>query len=221
MRRFYVYLHRRPDTGAVFYVGSAGEKVYPEPCKPYKRARDANPGRRTVAWRAVVAEAGGFVLEVVSEHGSDAEARAAELAEMDRHPHGALVNQRRQIIEWNDEKRARHARSGEAHPNSGKTLSPETCRKKSEALTGERHHLKGKKLPSAWVGNLARAKMGVLNPYFGKPSPPSKAVQNTVTGAVYPSIARAAKAEGLTSAQLYQYLDGTVRNPTPLVKCDG
>jgi len=44
----------------------------------------------------------------------------------------------------------------------------------------------------------------------------SKSVQNTETGAVYGSIAEAARAEGLNAKTLYQYLDGTRRNLTPL-----
>lgn len=218
MMRYYVYVHRRADNGEVFYVGSAGEKVFSGPSKPFKRARDAAL-RRTSSWHNVVNDAHGFSYEIISEHKTDEEARAAELAAMDNYKSESLCNQRRQAIEWGDEKRLRHGRYGSAHGNFGRKLSKETCEQKSKSLLGDKHHLFGKELPSDWVAAIAAAKVGEKNPYYGKPTAVSKRVMNVMTGVVYASIYRAAKAEGIAPGKLYSILDGHTKiNTTSLVR---
>lgn len=218
MKRFYVYRHCRKDTGIVFYVGSGSEKIYDGPSAPYKRARDTHVTRRSAEWLATAAAAGGFIVEIVSEHETDAGARQAELEEMSQHT--TLVNKRRQALIWSEEKRTRHGRKGALHANYGTKLSTETRAKKSQSLSGDKHHLKGKKLPDQWVAHIAAAKVGNKNPQFGKATPISRKVLNTATGAVYASIARAAKAEGISPGMLYQYLDAnsSCHNHTALVK---
>lgn len=216
---YYVYIHRRADNNEVFYVGSAGEQRSANPSRAYKRARDGRGKRRTNDWRYAVDEAGGFVWGIISEHDADDACRAAEIEAISRYDSKWLVNQRKQAIVWGENKRRCHGRRGSHHPNFGKKLSVDTCRKKSESLGAERHHLKGKKLPDSWRRNIAKGKIGKKNPMYGKNGaehPMSKSVQNTETGAVYGSIAEAARAEGLNAKTLYQYLDGTRRNLTPL-----
>jgi hypothetical protein len=106
--------------------------------------------------------------------------------------------------------------SGENHPNWQKKLSAETRRRKSEAISGDKHFLKGKKLPESWKANLAAAKVGWRNPYFGKHSPISRKVINVVTEVVYASAIEAAKAEGFVYQTLYNMLAGYRMNHTSL-----
>lgn len=219
MMRFYVYVHRRADTNAIFYVGSAGERVYPAPCKPYKRARDTNHERRTGPWRDEVEAAGGFTFEITQEYETDDDARAAELSLMASFPTGTLVNRRLQVIGWSADKRERHARRGDRHPNFGITFSEETRRKKSAAVSGDLHFLKGVTLPAEWVANLAAAKVGALNPRYGKTgagATRSRPVIDTKTKAKYVSVTTAADAIGINMKTLYNMLSGHRPNRTSL-----
>lgn len=68
MGEFYVYVHRRPDTGAAFYVGKG------------KGRRAWVKQHRNPYWRAVVAKAGGYLVETKVERIDE---EAAHLAEME------------------------------------------------------------------------------------------------------------------------------------------
>lgn len=67
---------------------------------------------------------------------------------------------------------------------------------------------KGQKLSLEWRANLAKGKLGSKNPFFGKLTPISKKVKNTITGIVYPSITTAAKVENIPLTILYNCLEG-------------
>jgi hypothetical protein len=68
-RSFYVYLHTRVDTGAVFYVGK-GKK---------KRAWNASRFHRNEHWQRVVAKSGGFLVSFQKQFLSEKEAFDLEI----------------------------------------------------------------------------------------------------------------------------------------------
>jgi hypothetical protein len=68
-RSFYVYLHTRPDTGAVFYVGK-GKK---------RRAWNASPFHRNEHWQRIVSKAGGFSVSFQKQFLSEEEAFHLEI----------------------------------------------------------------------------------------------------------------------------------------------
>jgi len=212
---YYVYTHTSVETGKVFYVGSAGERIYKNPSKKYKRAHSFDLNRRTKEWAVVAKEQSNIIVSIVCECDSDEQARKKELLLISEYGIDSLVNQRKQAIVWNESKRISSGAKGNAHPMFGKKAKIETKKKKSASLSGENHHLYGKKLPEDWKRNISEAKKGSKNPYYGKPSPPSKKIRNKLTGEIYPSISRAAKDFGITPSSLYQYMDGSRKNKTP------
>lgn len=223
---FYIYRHIRRDKDEVFYIGKGTFT------KRHKYDR-AHAEKKNPLWRSVVAKCGGYDVEMMMEFDTEAECFAKErefIALYGRRDtgKGTLCNltdggEGHLGIVISDERRRKMSDlvSGERHPNFGKMLSPETCRKKSEAIKGEKHHLYGKRLSEEWKDHIRQSKFGADNPMYGKTgfaSAVSKAVRNTETGAIYGSVQEAAKAEGLTASALYQYLDGTRKNKTPLVR---
>lgn len=71
-RTFFVYQHRRPDTGEVFYIGK-GTRT---PLKKYVRANTTC--RRNIHWCRVVEKAGGFTSEVLVDFFVESDALAFE-----------------------------------------------------------------------------------------------------------------------------------------------
>ncbi len=208
----YVYIHRRESDGRIFYVGKGAAKRAHETCS------------RNVHWRRTVAKHG-LIVEIIMTCENDKEAQAQEIrliAEIGRRDlgMGPLVNMtdggegHTGIIVSEELRRIRSVNS--SGPRSPEWVKAIRAARKNGGNGGVVKH--GDKLPASWVANLAAAKVGDKNPWFGKPSPPSKKVRNTKTGAIYDSIARAAAAEGVSVKALYQYLDGSRRNRSPLVR---
>lgn len=56
---YYVYLHRRRDTGEVFYIGKG---------RLHRAKKKTASGNRSKQWLAVVEESGGFEIEYVAEN---------------------------------------------------------------------------------------------------------------------------------------------------------
>lgn len=224
---YYIYRHIRPDTNQVFYVGKGRNRR-----GRYLYERSKSKDRRNKYWWNIVRKnKGEYIVEIVAEFETQESCDAKEIEFIALYGRsnlkgGTLCNLTdggdgsTNIVHSEETKaKLRAAVADGKHPNFGKKLSAETCRKKSEAVKGEKHHLYGKTLPKEWVRNLAKGKLGEKNPWFGKPSPVSKKVKNTRTGAVYDSIARAAKAEGIKPGKLYSILDGhTKTNTTDLVR---
>lgn len=208
---YFVYLHRRPDTGAVFYIGK-GTRTH---AKQYGRASVAR--RRSSFWHAVVEKAGGFTVEVIADFWTEDDAfdmERALIAQYGRRSDGGslcnltLGGEGHAGLPISASARAKlsAAFSGERHFNWGKRLSEETCRRKSESMKTSPHNLKGKTLPPEWRAALAAGKVGAKNPRFGKTGAEatrSKRVRDRATGAVYDSVALAAAALGVNVKTLY------------------
>lgn len=114
---FYVYVHRRDDTGEIFYVGK-GSRLKED--RPFKRAFDESNGRSNF-WKGVVSKAGGRVVEIVgvlpTEEGAFVLEKALIRHYRRRSDGGTLVN----LTEGGD-------------GVSGVISSPETIRKRSEGI---------------------------------------------------------------------------------------
>ena len=222
MAKYYVYQHIKKGSGIVFYVGSAKMK---ENGIKTKYPRAFNFSKRSKWWIAEYEKCNGNVrVKIVSHHDTVESSCAEELRlisviGMACKGTGTLVNRRKQSIVWTEEKRVVSGLSGVNHPNYGKHLSDETKAKKSKALTGDKHHLYGKKLPSSWVENIRNSKLGKQNPMFGKTGkdhPATRRVFNVKTSKVYESVQEAADRCGYKMKTLYNWLSGHRKNPTNL-----
>lgn len=219
MWRHFVYLHQRQSDGVTFYIGK-GSMPKKAKSQAYDRAYETTSRNRI--WQRTVAKHG-IQIEIVASCIDDSEAQRLERAlilAIGRRDLGLgpLINLTdggdgsAGIIQTNSARAKRSAAA--SRPRSPAWIASIRAARRGGGNGGVVKA--GDKLPESWKANIAAAKIGVLNPFFGKPSPPSKKVVNRDTGAVYDSIARAAKAEGVPAYMLYQYLDGTRRNRTPL-----
>jgi hypothetical protein len=217
MWQWFVYLHRKADDGEPFYVGKGRLKK-----GVHERAFVTE--KRSVLW-ARTFNKHGRIVEIVASCISDKAAQDIErclIGEIGRRNLGLgpLVN----LTDGGDghaglikpaetlAKLSEHAKK----PRGKAWIASMRAARKNGGNGGVVKH--GDKLPEKWVQSLSRSKIGDKNPYFGKPSPPSKKVKNLHTGAVYDSISRAAAAEGLSVKALYQWLDGSRLNRSPLVR---
>ena len=220
---FFIYVHRRNDTGEVFYVGK-GTRTHK---KQYERAYVSK--KRSQFWTAIVAKAG-YSIELIADYFTEADAFEAERTLIGIHKRrcdgGTLCNltlggegsvglpKSAETLE-----KLRAASSGERHANWGKKLSLETCRRKSESMKISPLNLSGKKLPDWWKQKMADAKVGAMNPMYGKTgaaSPVSRKVQDRISGVVYDSVLLASEAQGFKMNTLYNWLSGRRTNPTSL-----
>lgn len=221
MWRHYVYIHFKASDGQPFYVGKGAMRKRDKIDTYYRACEDHFTNKH---WQRIV-DKYGIVINIIASCINDLEAQRLEkeiIAIIGRADlgNGPLVNK---------------TDGGEG--SWGFIPSEETRRKRSIASSGPRSEAfkiairkarknggnggvvkLGDKLSEEWRKNLAKGKLGDKNPWFGIPSPPSKKVKNTHTGAIYDSIYRAAKAENINPKTLYQYLDGTRRNKSPLVR---
>lgn len=222
-RTYFVYQHRRLDTGEIFYIGKGTRTER----KQYERAYTSD--NRSKFWRNITAKTD-FSVELIVDFFVEADAFAIERELISAHKRrldgGTLCNltlggEGHAGLSPSAETRAKlsAAGSGEKHYNWGKKLSPETCRRKSESLKASPHNLRGKKLPDWWRQRIAVAKVGELNPMYGKTGaehPNSRKVIDRATGATYDSVQLAADALGFKMKTLYNWLSGHRKNPTTL-----
>lgn len=220
--RFFIYQHKTADTGTVFYIGKGTLKN-----GTFERAHVSK--RRSKFWQAIV-ERHGLVVEVLESFGTEEAAfeRERQLIALHRRraDGGTLCNltaggEGHLGLTASPETRAKlsAAFSGENHPNWGKQLSAETCRKKSDTMKASPHNLKGKKLPDWWKQRIAAANVGELNPQHGRrglDSSRSRAVANTGYGYVFSSVSEAADFFGIKMKTLYNMLSGHRPNPYQL-----
>lgn len=215
---YFIYLHTRNDTGEVFYVGK-GTRAH---TKQYQRAFVTK--KRNKFWQAIVDKAG-FTVYLYADFFQEAAAFDMErdlIAHYKRaHEGGTLCNltlggEGHAGLTASAVTRAKlsAAFSGDKHPNWGRKLSAETCRKKAETLRASSKNLRGKKLPDWWKQRIAAGKRGALNPFFGKRTSISRKVAGD--GVEYASVSEAADALGLKMKTLYNMLSGHRPNRTNL-----
>lgn len=220
---YFIYLHTRNDTGAVFYVGKGTKTAK----KQYERAYITK--KRSRYWQAIAHKAG-YEVTLYAEFYAEQDAfdmERALIAEFRRACDGGtlcnltLGGEGHVGLSASPETRAKLSASvsGERHFNWGKKLSAETCRRKSESMKASEHNLKGKTLPDWWRGRIAAGKIGALNPMYGKTGaahPNSRKVRDRASGAIYDSVQIAADAMGFKMKTLYNWLSGHRPNPTTL-----
>lgn len=220
---YFIYLHTRNDTGDVFYVGK-GTRTH---AKQYQRAFVTK--RRSKFWQAI-ADKAGFTVHLYADFFQEDAAFDMERELIAHHKRardgGTLCNltlggEGHAGLTASAATRAKlsAAFSGDKHPNWGRKLSAETCRKKSETLRASPKNLRGKKLPDWWKRRIAAAKVGAMNPMHGRTGashPRSRAVHDRATGIVYPSVTAAAKAAGLSMQGLHNMLTGHRHNTSTM-----
>jgi hypothetical protein len=220
--RYYVYQHTRAGTPDVFYVGKGSGLTD-------SRAHERRSGRSRW-WRRIVEKHGHDVL-VVGEFEDEETAFAVEIALIAHYGKGRLCNladggqgSRGAVVSEETRSKLRDKLGGVRHPNWGKRLSAETCRRKSESMRRSPLNLRGKTLPAEWRERIRVAKLGARNPMFGRTGsahPRARSVVDTLTGKRYPSVTAAALALGVPMKSLHNQLSGHRENRTSARWADG
>lgn len=220
---YYIYRHIRPDTNEVFYIGKGNMKT------KNHGVRHLEKHGRNKWWKNIVAKNNGvYISEIVCYCKTEAEVNAKEIELIKFYGRkdlglGTLCNLTDGADGSTGLKVSSKTRkilsdmfSGENHPNYGKKLSAETCKKKSESMKASPKNLKGKKLPEWWKDKIRQTKIGNNNPMFGKPSKMAKKVIDTETGIVYQSVMAAAKQTPYQFQYVSAMLNGNKPNKTTL-----
>lgn len=202
--RHYVYVHRRASDGRIFYVGKGSN-----PDRAYCTKR------RNPYWHAVVAKHG-LIVEIVLRFETDELAQQCE----------------RDLIAWYGRRQLTNLTDG-GDGCSGISPSQETRSKLSALASRPRTEAwvrsmkaartnggnggvvkHGDKLPPEWRANIAKAKVGPGNPFYGKRTPIARKVRGE--GVEYESVSDAANALGMKMKTLYNMLSGHRPNRTNL-----
>lgn len=217
MTSFFIYLHRRPDTGEVFYVGKGSRT----PKKAYGRSHSGE--NRNPMWRRIVEKCGGrFDVEVLVDFFTEADAFTMERALIQ---HFGRRNQGLGSL-------ANMTDGGEG--TVGRIVQPETIERYRRATAGmmPRHPLGpmlGRKHTAAARAAISAASSGENNPMFGQRHGPgyrakvagvlnagsqkkARRVVDTATGIEYRSARTAALALGYNPATLKHWLSGKYAN---------
>jgi hypothetical protein len=222
-KTYYIYLHRRNDTGEVFYVGKGTNT----PRGKYQRA--FHKRKRSRVWNAIVSKSG-YSIEILVDYFVEEDAFIMErqqIAFYGRYCDGGRLCNLTMGGEGSSgfvptkktREKLRQANSGELHANWGKKLSLQTCRKKSESMRISPLNLSGKKLPDWWKQRIAVTKVGPLNPMYGRTGaahPNSIKVLDNSNGHIFPSVTAAAKFINIKTGTLYSMLFGLNPNKTQM-----
>lgn len=210
---FFIYLHRRPDNGNVFYIGRG--KQYNDRSKKFSRAYKSD--RRNNIWNGIVAKNNGeFIVEILLECETIEDAVRLEIEAIAAF--GKIIDGTGPLCNLTDggegaegfihseetrtKLRAAHARN----PNRLDYLKTEEFRRKiSELNKGNKYSLGLK--PS----DETRAKMS--NSQKGKHG---RKIINKQTGEIYNSVEEASVIVGIHKQTLYKYLQGKRINYTSL-----
>lgn len=222
MFRHYVYLHRRNDTGHVFYVGKGAIRPR-QRTQRFERAYSKDG--RSPHWLNIVAKHG-YTVEVVASCESDGDAQRLEIELIVKYGRadlgkGYLVN----LTDGGDghsgrvfssAQRARRAELAR-RPRSDAWLKSIRRARKGGGNGGVVK--KGDKLPQWWKDRIAATKHGSDNPMYGRcgeAHPNRRAVVDIASGATYPTTTAAAQAYGLRMQTLHNMLTGFRPNSTSL-----
>lgn len=222
---YYVYEHRRKDTGDVFYIGKGTRS------KKKAYGRSISIENRNIIWRRIVKKANGFDAIVLAEFILEDYAFEYE-KELIKH-YGKLVDggtlcnltdggegctgriiseetRKKKSELWKGEKGVWFGKVG---PNKGKKFSQEVRDKISKAMkgkfSGEKHPLYGIKHTDEWRLNHSKKISGGNHPL-------AKPIIDDKTGIVYECTTYAAKAFGVSKSTVQMWLKGKRRNPTSL-----
>lgn len=215
--RHFVYLHRRADTGSVFYVGKGTVR---KRCNHQACERAASTTARSSHWHRVVARHG-FIIEVVASFRTDVDAQEFERALIVQYGRDQLVNltdggDGHAGIETTAE--LRRIRSVNAsRPRSPAWITAIRAARKNGGNGGVVKM--GDKLPAPWRQAIAASKRGSTNPMHGRRDdrhPSAKAVIDTVSGQRHPTITAAARSLGMRTQALHNMLTGFRPNSTTM-----
>lgn len=222
MYRHYVYIHRRADTGEVFYVGKGTVRLRhsTQQCDR-AHAKDS----RNKWWRAIV-EKHGYSVEIVASCVDDDAAKALEVELIAQYGRanigrGTLVN----LTDGGDghaglvqTERLKRIRSENAkRPRTEAWLMSVRRARKNGGNGGVVKQ--GDRLPQWWRDRIAASKLGADNPMFGRSGeahPNRRPVVDSITGVEYPTTTAAAKAAGLRVQTLHNMLTGFRPNSTSM-----
>lgn len=214
MWRHYVYVHRKADTGQVFYVGKGTIKRGRRIERPYERTS------RNQWWQRVVSKHG-FLVELIASCLTDQESQRLERELIAFYGRKALVNM---------------TDGGDGH--AGIIVSEELRRKRSINSRGKRSPAwveairiarknggnggvvkHGDHLPQSWCDAIAKGQRGPNNYMRGRVGalhPNSRKVVDRHTGQTFDSVLLAAEHRGVKMKTLYNWLSGHRPNPTAL-----
>ena len=214
MWRHYVYIHKKADTGAVFYVGKGTVRERKKSID-YERANCASS--RSPYWENTVKKHG-LLVNIVASFKSDADSQIFE----------KLL-----IAEYGRENLVNLTDGGDGH--CGISVSKELRAKRSENAKGERSAVwiesirkarkdggnggvvkKGDKLPDSWKRNISNSVKGKNNSQYGKVTAAARQVVDIETGDKFNSVTSAADSIGLKMKTLYNKLNGHRPNNTNL-----
>jgi len=226
IKPYYIYRHIRPDKDEVFYIGKGKYR------RGWSPERAESKYGRNKLWHNVVNKNNGnYTIDVMMEFSDPRECSAKEIELISFYGRknlkaGTLVNltdggERECGYITTEETKQKLSKifSGANHPNYGKKLSAETCRRKSISLSGANHFLSGKTLPKEWVENIRKTKIGKLNPMYdkkGRLHHGAKKVIDIENNIIYQSLTEAAKINGYKLQTLGNMLTGSRKNSTNL-----
>lgn len=213
--QFFIYFHRRPDTGDVFYVGR-GKRVGRG--SPVKRAHAVRG--RSAQWQSIVEKNGGqYAIEIVEWCDTFEFAKAREvfyIASIGRKCYGGpLINLSDggdgiDGYQHTDETRQKLRAAWQRNPDRIKALQSESAmdaRRAAIARIGG--SMKGKRHSAATRANYSEQRKGARNHQ-------AKTVVDMATGVEYGCVGDAARALGIPRGTLYNCLFGGRTNTTTL-----
>lgn len=217
-RSYYVYLHRRKDTGEVFYVGK-GTRT-----KKHQYARSSDAHSRNSHWKHIVAKHG-YNVEVVADFFTEEDAFDLERKLIALHGK-ALCNLTiggegacGRIATAETKKRLKErfkkyphpmlGKVGALHHNFGKRQPQEMKEYISSKVSGKNHPLYGKHHSPESILKMSAAQLG-------SKSSRAKKVVDTISNNVYGSVRDAAEAIGISRNALKNKLNGSDSNNTSM-----
>jgi group I intron endonuclease len=214
--QYYVYVHIRPDTKSIFYVGKG------------KGKRAWHYHNRNKHWQRIVNKNGGeFEVNLLAEGLTDEQAIGKErfyIALYGRQNLCNLTDGGESNEGWVPSIETRNRISAS---NKGRIMSPETRKKLSRAITGK---VIGPCPPSVRE-KISRANSGSNNGMFGRRITESakrlqreklsgeqnylaKPIINLQTGIFYPTLQEAAETIGMKRGTLWTMIAGVRKNKT-------